>query len=93
MLSEGVSYEDIALACQYAVAASTAKMTEYAFSEKGRLPVLYAGGVMSNKYIRKFIAGRYENTYFAAPEFSCDNAAGAAIFAAIAYSNGDKKCQ
>lgn len=91
MLSEDVSHEDIALACQYAVAASAAKMTEYAFSQKGQLPVLYAGGVMSNKYIRKYIADRYENTYFAAPEFSCDNAAGTAIFAA--YSNGVIKCQ
>lgn len=42
------------------------------------LPVLYAGGVMSNKRIQTLLGAR-ENTYFAEPQFSADNAAGIAL--------------
>ncbi len=42
-----------------------------------QLPLLFAGGVMSNLFIRDFILQKY-NAYFAAPGFSSDNAAGIA---------------
>lgn len=42
------------------------------------LPVLYAGGVMSNKRIQTLLGAR-ENTYFAEPQFSADNAAGISL--------------
>ena len=92
MYSEGVPAEDIALACEYAVAATVLKMTEHALSQKGDIPLLFAGGVMSNGYIRCIITDKYKNAFFAAPEFSCDNAAGTAIFAALKFPNGEKKC-
>lgn len=41
-------------------------------------PILYAGGVMSNKFLQNTLA-KFENTYFATPEFSSDNAAGIAL--------------
>ncbi len=42
------------------------------------LPILYAGGVMSNQRIQAYLAKR-ENTYFAKREYSSDNAAGIAL--------------
>ena len=42
------------------------------------LPIVYAGGVMSNRYLQE-ILGRRDDTYFAAPQFSADNAAGVAL--------------
>ena len=60
------------------VADTLSKLTENLRQEYGDIPVIYAGGVMSNKRIGKRLA-RYENTYFSAPEFSSDNAAGVAL--------------
>ncbi len=42
------------------------------------LPILYAGGVMSNLTLQKMLGAR-PNTYFAEPAFSADNAAGIAL--------------
>ena len=40
--------------------------------------MLFAGGVMSNKLMRKAFSDRFE-AYFAEPAFSADNAAGIAL--------------
>ena len=50
------------------------------------LPIIYAGGVMSNKRICAYLSKR-ENTYFAAPVFSADNAAGIALLAHNRYAS------
>ena len=42
------------------------------------LPIVYAGGVMSNRYLQSRLAER-GNTYFAEPQFSADNAAGISL--------------
>ncbi len=42
------------------------------------IPVLYAGGVMSNRLIQARLAAR-PNTFFSEPQFSADNAAGVAL--------------
>lgn len=42
------------------------------------LPIVYAGGVMSNCYLQSRLRMR-ANTYFAEPQFSADNAAGIAL--------------
>ncbi len=44
------------------------------------LPIVYAGGVMSNKLLQARLASR-NHTYFATPAFSADNAAGIALLA------------
>ena len=49
------------------------------------LPIVYAGGVMSNAKIRKMITGKMENTHFAEPAFSADNAAGIALLTEERY--------
>ena len=46
---------------------------------------------MSDKIIRDKIVSNFESAEFAAPEFSCDNAAGVAIFGYLKH-NGVKKC-
>ena len=49
------------------------------------LPVVYAGGVMSNKFIRPILTkGAGWRVYFSEPAFSADNAAGTAILCAQA---------
>ncbi len=82
MLSDGEKKEDIALYCIKYIEAAIIKTTEWALKEYGELPIVYAGGVMSDRIIRESVAGRFE-AYFADPEFSSDNAAGIAIYAAI----------
>ncbi len=53
-------------------------MTNFIFKEKGILPVVFAGGVMSNRIIRNKLQRKF-NSFFAQPEYSCDNAAGVAV--------------
>ena len=55
-------------------------------AERGEalLPVVYAGGVMSNKFIRPILTkGARWRVYFSEPAFSADNAAGIAILCAL----------
>ena len=42
------------------------------------IPIVYAGGVMSNKYLKQTLES-FSNTYFSEPQFSADNAAGVAL--------------
>ena len=56
------------------------KMTENIIDKYGNLPLVFAGGVMSNTIINERISKKY-NAYFAKPELSCDNAVGIAIYA------------
>jgi len=60
------------------VAEVLGKMTENLRNDHPDIPIVYAGGVMSNKRIQSRLAER-ENIYFSAPEFSADNAAGIAL--------------
>ena len=82
MLEDGIPKEDIARYCLEYIYNSVKAMTEYALLKYGELPVVYAGGVMSNKIIRSKLERNFDG-YFAEPDFSCDNAAGTAIFASI----------
>ena len=59
-------------------------MGETVEAEYGKTPVLFAGGVMSNKLMRANISRRFD-AYYAEPEFSADNAAGTSILTARAY--------
>ncbi len=50
----------------------------------GRVPVLFGGGVMSNRYMRDRISSELE-AYFSEPQFSADNAAGIALLCGREY--------
>ena len=53
-------------------------MGEDVESRYGKTPVLFAGGVMSNRLMRQALSRRFD-AYFSEPEFSADNAAGVAL--------------
>lgn len=69
--------------CAKTLAALTAELDR---REPG-LPVVYAGGVMSNRFLQTVLAKR-PDTYFAAPEFSADNAAGVALLCRLSVNGG-----
>lgn len=49
-------------------------------TEYPNVPILYAGGVMSNKKLKQMLSA-FDNVYFSEPAFSADNAAGIALLA------------
>ena len=61
-------------------------MTDGLFEKYGKLPVLYAGGVMSDSIIQNSFKEKY-NAVFAQPKYSTDNAAGIAYLAYRKYKN------
>ncbi len=91
MIADGIAYEHIAKYCLAFIGKTIKFMTQSALKELGNLPIVYAGGVMSNKYIRYMIENSFE-AYFASPEFSCDNGVGAAVIAAEKYKRKYEKC-
>ncbi|MDE6020769.1 MAG: peptidase M22 [Ruminococcus sp.] len=82
LISDGVSSADTAMYCLKAIEVTVAAMTREALLKKGDIPIIYAGGVMSDRLIRDSLEREF-GAFFAEPEFSCDNAAGTAVYAAI----------
>ncbi len=82
MLENGESQEDTAKFLLCYIADTVTAMTEYALQKFGDLPIVFAGGVMSNKIIKNVISSRFDAS-FAEPEFSCDNAAGIAFLTSL----------
>lgn len=81
MLEKGEAPEDIAQYCLAFLTESICAMTEALLQEHGKIPLLFAGGVMCNHFIRQNLEQRYGGVF--CPEiFSSDNAAGIAILAA-----------
>ncbi len=77
LLHEGADKPYIAAYCIESVRAALDAMTESLLAAYGSLPLLYAGGVMSNSLIRNSFTEKY-NAAFAPPVYSSDNAAGIA---------------
>jgi N6-L-threonylcarbamoyladenine synthase len=75
---QGVEKETVARFCIDSVKWALEGMTEWLVENYGELPLVYAGGVMSNRLIREEFVKKY-HANFAAPEFSSDNAAGIAV--------------
>ncbi len=82
MLEDGESRENVANYCLSYIYESVKAMTAYSLEKHGSIPVVYAGGVMSDKIIRERLEKDFDS-YFAEPDLSCDNAAGTAVFAAL----------
>ncbi len=80
MLSKGECREDIAKFVLTYIAETVSAMLQTLLQEHGDLPVIFSGGVSSNSLLRETINSRFQ-AYFAAPEFSLDNAAGCAVYA------------
>ena len=88
--NDGQPPEFIARFCLESIAAAIENMTKGLLLVYGKLPVVYAGGVMSDMIIQNILADKFD-CCFATPEFSCDNAAGIAILAALAH--GGNLCE
>ncbi len=87
MVDKGTPPEDVAKYCLLTVAETIRGMIREAISQYGTLPVLYAGGVMSNRMIRPLLLSETEG-YFAEPDCACDNAVGVAVYGALRERNG-----
>ena len=83
---DGEAPEDTARRCLTAVGAVLRAMTDAVLQAHPGCPVLYAGGVMADMLIREQLSGA--DRYFAEPAFSCDNAAGTALYAALCAERG-----
>ncbi len=85
LVESGAKSSVIARTCLEYVRVSLEAMTERLL-ENEKLPLLFAGGVMSNSIIRESFTGKF-GAYFAKPEYSTDNACGTAL---LAYKAGEK---
>lgn len=82
-MKKEISHADIAAFVLDFVAETLGKLKKAAQSAFPDIPVLFAGGVMSNQRIQKQLAA--EDVFFAFPAFSSDNAAGIALLCAESY--------
>ncbi len=83
-LDRGEPPEEIARFCMESVKAAVDGMTRALLAEYGDLPLVYAGGVMSNRLLREHFGSVYGGR-FAPPVYSADNAAGIACLCRIAH--------
>ena len=74
--------EKIARFCIEYVGATLEKMCENLLVICGQLPVVFAGGVMSNSIIKNRLQSRFD-AIFGKPVFSSDNAVGISVLTAI----------
>lgn len=80
MLESGEKQENIARYCLDFIAETIIAMTKHVVEKYGNLPLVFAGGVMSDKLIKDRIISCFPKSRFAEPQFSCDNASGVAIY-------------
>lgn len=82
MIEMGALARDVARYCLNSIARALLAMTQTLECERGKLPIIYAGGVMQSETVRAPLAAGVKNCFFAEPAWlSADNAAGAAIYA------------
>ncbi len=77
-LEEGIDKNEVAAYVFASVCDTLIKMAEMAVSKFGNIPILFSGGVMSNRLMRHKLSTMFDAS-FAEPEFSADNAAGIAL--------------
>lgn len=82
MKNESQDYSKIAKFCIEYVSKTIEKMCEKILNDFSEMPVLFAGGVMSNSIIKQNLNKKFD-VIFGEPDFSSDNAAGIAVLTAI----------
>ncbi len=82
MLDDGESAENISMYCLSYIYSALDDTVNELILKYGNLPLVFSGGVMSNKIIRTELQKKY-NAFFAEPQFSADNACGVAVLASI----------
>ena len=78
MVENGTPACDIAKFALAFVMRTVLGMSQAARARYPSLPILYAGGVMRNAYIRQAVSSALSDTWFAEPALSSDNAVGTA---------------
>lgn len=81
LIAEGAGPETVARFCLDSVHSAVRGMTEALRKERPELPVLYAGGVMSNGLLREALSAEFPGCGFAPAALSADNAVGIALLA------------
>ena len=90
LYEKGESKEYIAAFTFDFIRRTLCEMAAQALEKYGDAPILFSGGVASNKLMRPAIRERFE-AYFAEPEFSADNAAGVALSCRLAYMKNKER--
>ncbi len=88
MLRRGIDPQRIAAYTLAFVRDTLVEMSMQITDRYGRLPILYAGGVMSNRLIRGALRERFD-AWFAEPVYASDNAAGIALLTKDAFLHGE----
>lgn len=86
LIDVGKNKEYVALYCIKYIEEALSVMTSRLLENYGSMPVIFAGGVMSNSIIKNSLTKKY-NAIFAKPEFSTDNSAGIAYLAYRKFKN------
>ena len=82
LLEQGYSPEYAAKYCLLAVARTLEKMMLAALKEHPKLPVVFAGGVMSSRVVRGYMQKKHPWVRFVDGKFASDNAIGVSVIAA-----------
>lgn len=85
MKEKGAPAAEVALFCLRSVQAAIEGMTTALLAAQGKLPIVYAGGVMSNGLLQKALREKFGG-HFAPAAFSADNAAGIALLCSLRIS-------
>ena len=91
MIGKGESAEAVSFYTFTFIAKTLAKLAENARVKYGDLPIVWAGGVMSNTIIKNRLS-KLGNVYFTEPQYSADNAVGVALICRRKFLNeiGDR---
>ena len=84
MLSNGSPDNEVSAFVFEFIAKTLYKIAENVREEYGNLPIVWAGGVMSNSIIKKSLS-KLDNVYFTEPQYSADNAVGVALICRNKY--------
>lgn len=82
--------DDVKAVCAFVfefIARTLYRMAENARAEYGDLPIVWAGGVMSNSIIKKKLSV-LDDVFFTEPQYSADNAVGIALLCRENYLRG-----
>lgn len=87
MLRDGEAPSDIARFCIDSIIAALEGMAVSVRTRWPDIPLVFAGGVMSDSIIRDYFEQAY-GAFFARPAYSADNACGTAVLAGLSITGG-----
>ena len=88
-IQNGERHSVIAAFVLASIEKTLSSLCEEALRIYGKLPVLFSGGVSSNRYLQQKLSQEF-GAFFAEPQFSADNAAGVALLCQERYETCHK---